>query len=73
MDFLKKNINYIPVFEHEFILKPFVIASMIDNKLNKCFKRKYARKLQIIELNAEENKRFIKHNHRQGVVNSKIR
>lgn len=67
-----KNIKLIHIFEDEWVYKKEIVKSRILNMLNKSIKI-YARKCIIKEVDNEECKNFLKDNHIQGFVGSKVK
>jgi len=63
--FKDKNIQIIQIFEHEWILKPWIIKSIIKNKLS-LNEKLFARKCEIREISNKDFSSFLEINHLQG-------
>ena len=71
-DCAKSGIRLIHVFEDEWVNKSSIVKSMLCNILNKTPIRIYARNCVVREVEQKEKREFLKENHIQGDVSSKI-
>lgn len=69
---LNNDINLLQFFENEIKEKPDIVASIINNKLNRSQKI-YARKCKIITVNNHKYKKFMNDNHIQGHIGATIK
>ena len=69
----KKGIRLIHIFEDEWIEKPNIWKSMLNNLLGSNENRIFARKCEIKEVSMEDSKTFLEENHLQGYCHSQIR
>lgn len=68
----EKGISLFHIWEDDWLTKPYIVKSMIMNKLG-LSKKIGARKCQIREINSKEAKIFLDHNHLQGNVSSSVK
>lgn len=68
-----QDIQLLHIFEDEWLYKKEIVKSILKNKLKITPHRIYARKCRISEIDNKTSKKFLKQNHIQGEVNSKIR
>ena len=69
----KKGIKLIHIFEDEWLDKPNIWKSMLNNLLGLNENRIFARKCEIKEVSMENSKTFLEENHLQGYCHSQIR
>lgn len=67
------GIDLIHIFEDEWNYNKEIVKSIIKNKLKKNVHSIFARKCEIKLIDSNESKKFLKENHIQGEVNSKVR
>ncbi|MFA5153416.1 MAG: hypothetical protein WC554_12705 [Clostridia bacterium] len=69
--FKEKNIDFIQIFENEWVNKQNIVKSIISSKLG-LNKKIFARKCTIKEISVKEYKDFMLKNHLQGYIPAKI-
>jgi hypothetical protein len=69
----KIGYELVHIFEDEWIYKQEIVKSILKNKLNLIENKIYGRKCEIREIDSKTSKTFLKENHIQGNVNSKVR
>lgn len=69
----EKGIQLLHFFEDELVYKMPIVLSIIEQKLNKCEIRTFARKCEIREVSTECKNTFLENNHIQGEDQSKIK
>lgn len=69
-DCISKGIRLITIFEDEFIERPEVVLSRIDNALGACKNKVFARKCEVREIHSREANAFLEQHHLQGKSNT---